>query len=56
MIPIPGTRREARLRENLAALEVELDASDLASIDEIAPLGAAAGLRYPEQSMRALDS
>jgi aryl-alcohol dehydrogenase-like predicted oxidoreductase len=54
-IPIPGTRREERLRENLGALDVELDANDLERIEAVAPPGAAAGTRYPEQGMRSLD-
>ena len=55
IIPIPGTRRETRLLENLAALEIELGEAELASIDAVAPPGAAAGTRYPAQSMRSLD-
>jgi aryl-alcohol dehydrogenase-like predicted oxidoreductase len=48
IIPIPGTTRRDHLDENLAALEIELSKQDLQRIDEIAPKGIAAGLRYPE--------
>ena len=51
IVPIPGTRSPARLDENLAAADIALSASERASIDAIAPLGAAAGLRYPESMM-----
>ncbi|MBD0318764.1 MAG: aldo/keto reductase [Gemmatimonadetes bacterium] len=54
MVPIPGTKRRTYLEENLAALAVELTADDLARIDEIAPEGAAAGLRYPEAAMKSI--
>ena len=34
---------------------VELTKQDLATIDELAPKGAAAGLRYPEAAMSSLN-
>lgn len=52
IIPIPGTRREKYLRENLGAVDVHLTESDLATLDQLMPVGAAAGLRYPEASMQ----
>ena len=48
IVPIPGTARRDHLGENLAALEIKLSKKDLKRIDEVAPKGAAAGLRYPE--------
>ncbi len=48
--PIPGTKRRSRLEENLGALEVDLTADDLARLDELAPVGVAAGDRYPDMS------
>jgi aryl-alcohol dehydrogenase-like predicted oxidoreductase len=48
VVPIPGTKRRTYLEENVAALDVELTADDLAAIDEIAPKGAAAGDRYAD--------
>ncbi|MCP3801329.1 aldo/keto reductase [Allokutzneria sp. A3M-2-11 16] len=47
VVPIPGTKRRARLEENLAATEIALDADDLAALD----LGETAGPRYPEAFM-----
>jgi aryl-alcohol dehydrogenase-like predicted oxidoreductase len=51
IVPIPGTKRRNYLEENSRALAVNLSASDLARIEEIAPHGAAAGPRYPEHMM-----
>ena len=50
IVPIPGTRHVSRLEENVGALEVELSEEDLRRIDEVAPLGVAAGERYPDMS------
>ncbi len=55
IIPIPGTRSIARLEENLGALELKLDAAELAHLDRELPLGAAQGTRYPEAAMRAVN-
>ncbi len=46
IIPIPGTRREKYLRDNIAALDVTLTEAELAYINEAIPVGAAAGTRY----------
>ena len=47
IVPIPGTKRRRYLEENAAALSVQLSAEDLRRIDAVAPLGVAAGARYP---------
>ena len=47
IVPIPGTKRKARLLENIAALSVDLTAADLAQISEAVPVGAAAGCAIP---------
>jgi aryl-alcohol dehydrogenase-like predicted oxidoreductase len=56
IFPIPGTKRVPYLEENAGALDVHLTAADLAIIDAIAPKGAASGLRYPEEVMRAVNA
>lgn len=48
--PIPGTKRGDRLEENLGALDVELTPDHLTRQDELAPVGVAAGDRYPDMS------
>ncbi len=55
IVPIPGTKRRKYLQENVKALDVQLTENDLKRIDEVAPHGIAAGARYPEQMMSALN-
>lgn len=52
LIPIPGTRREKYLRENIGALDVTLTPDELAALDAIMPKGAALGERYPAPLMQ----
>jgi aryl-alcohol dehydrogenase-like predicted oxidoreductase len=54
IVPIPGTKKSARLRENIGALAVKLTADELRQISEAVPVGAAAGLRYPEAQMKSV--
>jgi aryl-alcohol dehydrogenase-like predicted oxidoreductase len=54
IVPIPGTKRAARLHENIGALSVRLSADDLAAIEQAVPAGAVAGLRYPEAQMKSV--
>jgi aryl-alcohol dehydrogenase-like predicted oxidoreductase len=54
IVPIPGTKRTARLHENIGALSVRLSTADLAAIEQAVPLGAVAGLRYPEAQMKSV--
>jgi aryl-alcohol dehydrogenase-like predicted oxidoreductase len=55
VVPIPGTKRRKYLEENLGAVDVRLSPEDLRRIAEVAPRGAAAGLRYPEAMMAAVN-
>jgi aryl-alcohol dehydrogenase-like predicted oxidoreductase len=55
IIPIPGTKRRKYLEENVGALNVKLTPEDLRRIDEVAPHGAAAGDRYPQAAMAAVN-
>jgi aryl-alcohol dehydrogenase-like predicted oxidoreductase len=55
VIPIPGTKRRERLEENLQAVEIELSDDELQRIEEAAPLGVAAGTRYPEAMMHTVN-
>jgi aryl-alcohol dehydrogenase-like predicted oxidoreductase len=54
IVPIPGTKRTARLHENIGALSVRLSAADVAAIEQAVPAGAVAGLRYPEGQMKSV--
>ena len=53
-MPIPGTKRPERLKENVGALAVTLSEAELAQISDAIPVGAAAGLRYPEAQMKSV--
>ncbi|MBS1243739.1 MAG: aldo/keto reductase [Deltaproteobacteria bacterium] len=55
IFPIPGTKHVHRLEENVGALEVSLTPEEVARLDSAFPAGAAAGTRYPEQAMKAVD-
>ena len=50
VVPIPGTKRVPYLDENAAAADVELTDEDIARLDEVAPVGVAAGERYADMS------
>jgi aryl-alcohol dehydrogenase-like predicted oxidoreductase len=54
VVPIPGTKRTARLIENIGAAAVKLTAAELAKIAQAVPADAAAGLRYPEAQMKSV--
>jgi aryl-alcohol dehydrogenase-like predicted oxidoreductase len=56
IVPLIGARRRDRLAEALGALDVTLDAAELAAIEEAVPADAAAGDRYAEAQMAHLDS
>jgi aryl-alcohol dehydrogenase-like predicted oxidoreductase len=56
IVPLVGTTRRDRLAEAIAALDLDLTASDLAAIEAAAPPGAVAGDRYDERQMAMLDS
>ena len=49
IVPIPGTKRSERLRENLGADSLELTGDDLRRIDDAAAKIPIQGARYPEE-------
>jgi len=55
IVPIPGTKRRERLEENAAAVDLHLTRQELQEIDTMFPAGLAAGTRYPEPGMRAVN-
>jgi len=55
IVPIPGTKHVRYLDDNIGALEVALSRADLDRLDAILPPGAAAGERYAERAMAALN-
>ncbi|MGA5507222.1 aldo/keto reductase [Streptomyces umbrinus] len=52
IVPIPGTTKIHRLRENTGAVDVELDPEDLAEITDAAGRIDVSGDRYPEHMQR----
>jgi aryl-alcohol dehydrogenase-like predicted oxidoreductase len=52
IVPIPGTRKLARLEENLGAAAIELTAEDLRGIEDAAAKITVQGGRYPEHLER----
>lgn len=56
IVPIPGTKHKRYLEENVAALEIELTASDLQTLEGAFPHGAAAGMRYTEGGMKLVNA
>jgi len=55
IVPIPGTTKTHRLRENLEAVTLELSHEDLRNIDTAASQIQVLGERYPEQMQRMID-
>ncbi|MYS19784.1 Predicted oxidoreductase [Streptomyces sp. DvalAA-14] len=56
IVPLVGARTRERLAESLGALEVTLEAADLAAIKDAVPADAVAGNRYDAGEMAHLDS
>ena len=55
IIPIPGTKRRKYLDENIAATRITLSRDELDTLDRALPPGAAAGERYHERGMAAVN-
>jgi aryl-alcohol dehydrogenase-like predicted oxidoreductase len=52
IVPIPGTKKLARLQENIGAVDVELTPDDLREIDDASSRITVQGARYPEEMER----
>ena len=52
IVPIPGTKQNKRVDENVAALDVVLSPAEVERLSSAIPPGAAAGTRYPEGGMK----
>jgi aryl-alcohol dehydrogenase-like predicted oxidoreductase len=55
IVPIPGTKRQNYLAQNLAAAAISLSADELTRLDAALPPGSIAGLRYGEMHLGLLD-
>src|SRR5256886_8701723 len=56
IVPIPGTKQRRYLEQNVEATEIVLTNANIGALDEAFPVGAAAGTRYPADSMRLLET
>jgi aryl-alcohol dehydrogenase-like predicted oxidoreductase len=56
IIPIPGTRHVAFAEENFGAIDVELTASQIASLDELINQDSVAGPRYNAATQQEIDT
>jgi len=52
VIAIPGTKHVKNVDDNIRALEIDLSPDEIAAIDRLVPVGAAAGERYPPEAMK----
>jgi aryl-alcohol dehydrogenase-like predicted oxidoreductase len=55
VVPIPGTKRRKYLEENVKAVDITLSKEELDELNAVFPANAAAGTRYSESMMSALN-
>ncbi len=55
IVPIPGVKTRARLEENTASVDVTMSPEDIRRIESVAVKGVAAGERYPQAAMGAVN-
>jgi aryl-alcohol dehydrogenase-like predicted oxidoreductase len=56
VVPIPGTRRPARVEENVASVDVELSEEQLRALEDVFQPGAAAGERSRPEYMATVET
>ena len=52
VVPIPGTKKEKYVEEDIKAVEISLSEDELDYLNRAMPLNEVAGERYPERAMR----
>lgn len=55
IVPIPGTKRRQYLEENLAAVDLEINYSDMQALDDALAPGKILGARYAPGGMSLID-
>ncbi len=55
IVPIPGTTKIKHIEENIKAADIKLTDDELKQIEDIFPMDAASGLRYPETAMKSVN-
>jgi aryl-alcohol dehydrogenase-like predicted oxidoreductase len=56
IVPIPGTKHPKYIEENAKAVDVILSQEELAQIEDVFPIDAAAGQRYPAEMMKTVNA
>lgn len=56
IVPIPGTKRLRYLKENIAAAQLTLHPQEIARLEAALPRHSAAGSRYPDAALNALNT
>lgn len=56
MLPIPGTRRISYLEGNVGAVGVQLDAAEIATLDQLFDPERVAGAPYPDAGFVGIES
>ena len=56
IVPIPGVRKVKHLEENVGAVDVTLNANELAAISAAVPKEAVAGKRYTDEGLRLVNA
>jgi aryl-alcohol dehydrogenase-like predicted oxidoreductase len=54
IVPIPGTKQRKWLQENIAALDISLDQTEMQRLEAVFQLGTTAGERYPVGQLKRL--
>ncbi len=54
-VPIPGTKREKYVEQNIAAASIKLTEAELNSLEAVVPLGLVTGDRYDAATMATID-
>jgi aryl-alcohol dehydrogenase-like predicted oxidoreductase len=55
IVPIPGTKRRKYLEENIASVDIQLDAAQIKALDEALSPDKVSGPRYNESIMKTVD-
>ena len=55
IVPIPGTTKIKHIEENIKAADINLSDDEMQQIEDIFPMDAASGLRYPETAMKSVN-
>ena len=52
MVPIPGTNNAGNVEQNVAAVDLRIDAKDIARLNEVFAIGAGSGERYMANALK----